>query len=1028
MRPPQHPQIRRRSTDDRTSEYELTSLNSTLNKFVGGRQKSWMMNPNSSPQTTVTPLAKPPIPAPAPEPKSPISIQPGDSENCKENPSTLEKGREGTSNSTQDQDGSIASGSKQPSVSPAPLGSPVQPGPASPPASPQVLNLQVAQKSMDAPTVDRQTTVLPSPDPSHDCATRASSDVGPSDSSIPGAVPLPQHQPACPRPLWHKAFVAAHIPNCQYCKGFTNLDGHRDKRARIDSATLQPHRPQNTAPANTQPPPSMMDNDNLMLLPAEPFSLTRFASLLNQVSAIPGSYEASRVSLLRNACLEDDLFYAVLHQVYCLSTVSRSSLDPSTFGARQMAGLDIISCLVVKNEHLSIPFVQACAKFPAHFGDLLRHCVAYRNVLKDVTGFLENLADRWVPFETSIATRNYPPLIDELVAILGLPSPILQHIIFVACCRCFLGGRNEALIQTYTSIFRKNQDFYRQRLSRMHSADAVPLAQMQIENEFLLKQYRQIWQQHLIHGGIDNQQRQQNRGTNIPVTNTNRPQVQTHGSSPPLPQQATIPRAYHQVRPSYPPVTQNTTQNRPRGLAPAIRSHTPANAAASRRPLMTQLHPNPNLPISPQFAPPSNNVNTHSRHGTLLHPSVQQPQPNRPTAPPFYPKPNNLLLPPLGFVPMGIVNPNPLIVGLHQAYLKEKVMILNNNENCSSPLQLFKYLQGFAIPPSSIRMHKPTLKWQFTVPPGEFQKFPVRLNASKPGSSAWGVSDGRRTYQLRCIKMDSAPPKLTEHQWAVSETTWPTAIYTHVNGTEHFIRRKIHHGRDLPLHVTSSLKEGLNEVSLTILWSPAEQKSESLYAMAIEIIEYAAPSRVRSSIQHLPSSVTQEIITKRLTGFNLNDDEIAIVDEHITINLVDPFMARIFVTPSRSKFCSHLECFDLETFLTTRLSSPVKKLGVAEGWKCPICNKDARPQSLIIDDFLVAVRCKLEEDKQLDVKAILVSPDGSWKPKTDGDINRSSVPHLLKRKRETSEHDRSTSPMNCDRPKQSSAPEVIELD
>jgi hypothetical protein len=52
-------------------------------------------------------------------------------------------------------------------------------------------------------------------------------------------------------------------------------------------------------------------------------------------------------------------------------------------------------------------------------------------------------------------------------------------------------------------------------------------------------------------------------------------------------------------------------------------------------------------------------------------------------------------------------------------------------------------------------------------------------------------------------------------------------------------------------------------------------------------------------------------------------------------------------------------------------------------WKCPLCGKDARPYSLQIDDFLASVRTKLVEDDNLDVKAILISADGTWRPKPE---------------------------------------------
>jgi len=156
-----------------------------------------------------------------------------------------------------------------------------------------------------------------------------------------------------------------------------------------------------------------------------------------------------------------------------------------------------------------------------------------------------------------------------------------------------------------------------------------------------------------------------------------------------------------------------------------------------------------------------------------------------------------------------------------------------------------------------------------------------------------------------------------------------------------------------------------------------------LYAMAIEILEAGNHERVRGAVRSFSKQGSIDQIRKKLSHSNVADDELTVVDDHITIDLVDPFMARIFDVPARTNSCSHRECFDLETFLNTRLSRSVKAGGMAEDWKCPICGNDARPQSLIIDEFLVGVRAELEERGQLEAKSILVKADGLWKAKLD---------------------------------------------
>ncbi|PGH00745.1 hypothetical protein GX51_05626 [Blastomyces parvus] len=1077
MRTPQRPHNRRQSTDARHAEFELTSLNSTLNKFVGARQKSWMLNPNSSPKSSIPPPRKRPTPAPTLDHCATVSAQSRDSARDQGNLSALEPGRERSPNNTQGQNGPVKPLLEQLPITPVSPNCPAhsEPPPILPSAPPSISNSRPEQTSQTAPAADRQYTVLPSPDSNHGCASRAVSESGPGDSSNPGAVPFPPHQSSCPlsesvlqqrhpsleavNEMRHSPLSISQTP--RIAGNSPALEVHRDKRARIvsgHSVMFQPYQPQNAAPATTQSTSDMGNNRHawLMSLFSQPVSLTKYIPSLARLEATPGLNENRRILLLRTACENEDVFYIALHQVYCLHTISSDSLRRLKFGDRQTAALELLSQFLVPNDYLSTPFVEACATFPAPFEDVFRYWSIYRDVCHQVISFLNAMADRWPPFEASIATRGYPPLVDELIDTLGLTSPTFRRIIFTACHRRFTGAQNDGIAQSCGRIFLKNEEFYQQRLLRKHTANPVFPAQIQSQNESFKRQYQQILKPYItasraVHGATIYPSPQQNQGAHFPVTGASSRQSQPQNPIIQGPQRPPIPRAYPQVQSSYPSPAANPSpyplQLRQQyasapitsGVHTTISSHTHSHAAAPGRPMMTQPHSNPRPPISSQFMPLSANTNTRLQSGAFIHSSIQPSQSNSTTAQSFYPRPNNLLLPPAGVPPMAIANPNPVLVGLHQAFLRENIVTLIDKDSGNGPTRLFQYLHSFAILPSYIHMQAPIYKLRFTITSEGCQKFPIRLNTvTKHSSPVLGSSDGRQMYQLRCIKSNSPFRTLSEHQWAVSDTAWPTAIYIHVNKIEHFVRRKPHFGRDLPLNITSSLKEGLNEMTVTILWGAAERNSKATYAMALEILEFASPSRVSSVIQHQLPSTSLDQIKTRLTGLNTNDDDIAVVDEHMTVDLIDPFTARIFNVPARTKFCSHMECFDLETFLMTRLPRSAKGHGMGEDWKCPICGNDARPKSLIVDDFFVAIRAKLEEIKQLEeVKAIIVRPDGSWKPKPEGNGNSnknnigSSEPRSLKRKRELSEDGCTVvSPNNGGQQQLHSnvSPEVIELD
>ncbi|KAE8331722.1 hypothetical protein BDV39DRAFT_189666 [Aspergillus sergii] len=249
-------------------------------------------------------------------------------------------------------------------------------------------------------------------------------------------------------------------------------------------------------------------------------------------------------------------------------------------------------------------------------------------------------------------------------------------------------------------------------------------------------------------------------------------------------------------------------------------------------------------------------------------------------------------------------------------------------------------------------------------------------------------SSGNLVYRLRCIKMPSATSEVVESVWSVAESVWPSVFYVHVNGVELFVRRRVHNGKDLPLDITDHLREGENTVSLHFIRSSAEA-NDMLYAMGVEILEVSDLARAFSLAQALLASECREQICQRVSS-SLQDDEVSVVSDHLSINLVDPFTARIFSRPVRGRSCKHQDCFDHLTWIQTRASKSGKR-SLKNDWKCPICGQDARPQQLVIDGYLQEVRAELARTNRLEgAKAILIKADGSWELKSESDAPPSS--------------------------------------
>ncbi|PWY73768.1 hypothetical protein BO94DRAFT_549757 [Aspergillus sclerotioniger CBS 115572] len=337
-------------------------------------------------------------------------------------------------------------------------------------------------------------------------------------------------------------------------------------------------------------------------------------------------------------------------------------------------------------------------------------------------------------------------------------------------------------------------------------------------------------------------------------------------------------------------------------------------------------------------------------------------------------------------------------------------------------MQLYQYLHSFAVHPTPLGQLACRFDWTFDLPKPAFERLAKVNQDGDKLRPARIITSGQQIFRLRCIQVDVSTETVPEHTWCTTETCWPNVLYMFVNEVEVFARRRQQNGKDLPLEITEQLRKGPNTVTIHVLRSPAEMRDQ-VYAAAIEILNISDLGSVVAAAQSLPASESQEQIYKRLTPDT--DDELSIMSEDLVINLVDPFTARIFNRPVRGRLCTHQECFDHETYITTRASKSGRR-SFREDWRCPICKKDARPQTLLVDGFLVTVHDHLSRTNQLDdARAIRVKRDGTWTLKADADTSTEQTSDRISRtasvslKRKSSD---STTPAS-QKPKFESAPD-----
>uniref|UniRef100_A0A914GWU8 SP-RING-type domain-containing protein n=1 Tax=Globodera rostochiensis TaxID=31243 RepID=A0A914GWU8_GLORO len=113
-----------------------------------------------------------------------------------------------------------------------------------------------------------------------------------------------------------------------------------------------------------------------------------------------------------------------------------------------------------------------------------------------------------------------------------------------------------------------------------------------------------------------------------------------------------------------------------------------------------------------------------------------------------------------------------------------------------------------------------------------------------------------------------------------------------------------------------------------------------------------------------PLEKTKQTIIRR---FNGSDEEDDVQMDALKISLIDPLMHTRIKIPSRAVECTHLQSFDLNSYLMMCEKRPI--------WKCPVCNKSAIDSKLIIDAYFEQVLSNVGAG----VNEVELLRDGTWR-------------------------------------------------
>lgn len=259
--------------------------------------------------------------------------------------------------------------------------------------------------------------------------------------------------------------------------------------------------------------------------------------------------EIPRLGLLEDACSVYDFFYLIMHQIFCLGTIPNLA-NPSGF--HRLAhdykdGLVLLTHLLLSNDQLADDASTWFSTFPLPLNVLLKQWPSLRATYEKVLQCLNKLPREWLSLSSHCHQRYYPPLVDEMISMLGVTSTILQRVICRAVLRDVWPGPQDECYNEVEKLFHQNQQEVRLRISFNDTAQAATTETILLYNQRLAMRYQQLWGQHRSHLNVMVQQQQdlasQQPGSPMHIRTPMPPPQQMNIDSPTL----TRPGGYHNI-------------------------------------------------------------------------------------------------------------------------------------------------------------------------------------------------------------------------------------------------------------------------------------------------------------------------------------------------------------------------------------------------------------------------------------------------------------------------------------------------
>ncbi|KAL7735537.1 hypothetical protein ACLKA6_010566 [Drosophila palustris] len=168
-----------------------------------------------------------------------------------------------------------------------------------------------------------------------------------------------------------------------------------------------------------------------------------------------------------------------------------------------------------------------------------------------------------------------------------------------------------------------------------------------------------------------------------------------------------------------------------------------------------------------------------------------------------------------------------------------------------------------------------------------------------------------------------------------------------------------------PVNVTSNVKLSPTVTNtIMVQWCPDYTRS---YCLAVYLVKKLTSAQLLHRMKTKgvkPADYTRALIKEKLT----EDADCEIATTMLKVSLNCPLGKMKMSLPCRASTCSHLQCFDASLYLQMNERKPT--------WNCPVCDKAAIYDNLVIDGYFQEVlgSSLLKSDDT----EIQLHQDGSW--------------------------------------------------